>query len=230
MKTVLKCAAIAGALVLTAGSAAWAQNDYNNGGYGANPGTNMQANPTGYQNQGLTSDNDGYPYNHNENGSGNYGYQAYNRYSSDTGRTAGATNPHLYKYRNGYGIYLPAQNSTTALGGQGTADQGNWGSNAYNGTWGQGRYQTYNPNGNNLGNVGYGSTAGASNGYGSNAYNQGYVGNNGYGAYRGTYNAYGTNAYTNSYGPGAANGYGSSAPSGYYGSSAAGTSYPARGY
>jgi hypothetical protein len=65
MRTVAKCAAIASVVLLTAGSAAWAQGYSNNSGNYVNPGYNQSYNPgyqganSGWGNQGNWSNNQG---------------------------------------------------------------------------------------------------------------------------------------------------------------------------
>ena len=70
MKTVLRCAVIASAFMLTAGSAAWAQG-YSSGS--VNQGV--------YGNQGTYSQNDQGYYNQNQGTRGNLG-PAYHRHSA----------------------------------------------------------------------------------------------------------------------------------------------------
>lgn len=79
MRTVAKCAAIASVVLLTAGSAAWAQGYGNNAGNYGNQSYNQGYNP-GYQgaNTGNWGNNQGYQGTNAGNWGTNQGYQGAN--------------------------------------------------------------------------------------------------------------------------------------------------------
>ena len=120
MKTVLKCAAFASALMLTAGSSAWAQNlstggttgTYNQGSQGYNPGTQ------GYQ--GSYGANQG-TYGANQ-GNWNTGTQGTNTYGANQG-TYGANQG---SWNGGMGTSSPYTGQTYSSAGYGTGNIGTY--------------------------------------------------------------------------------------------------------
>jgi hypothetical protein len=145
MKTIMKSAALAGAFVFAAGSAAWAQsyttNPGSQGSYSSNPGTysnNPGTSGSYSSNSGTYSNNPGTSGSY----SGNAGTQGYSNPS-----TYGANQQGWNSNQQGWNSGMQGQGTSTAYGSQPYSQAG----------YGMGNITTYQEAERELGRYGYGN-------------------------------------------------------------------------